>query len=484
VTITAIPAVADGHSPESTAPWDLAVVARHLSVAAAALWWAFGLTHATGGRDPRVLTVGIVLAVVALLCVAPWRTLSGRSLALAATVSVAPVLVCLIDPTHWFGASQAATYGYSAALFITVRAYASTSSRRLALLGLVFAAAVAQVGWSMIAWVGGGDPAGLLVGTFYWHDQFAAFLLAPAVIGAGLAAVGTGQLRLAGVLVAVLGSAGVVLSTSRSTMALLVAGWLVAGVLAVLSAAGVRARLMAGVRFGAVAGLAALVTVVLPGPPLFTHRIGALASTAARGATQSLASNSDSRVVFWKQALTVFRHHPLLGAGFGSFGRQSGRLAPNASAHSTLVHSGVLQPLSDGGLLLAFPFLLACALVGLGLLHRLLPYAWRADHGAVTLVAIGALLLAVHSAVDFDWTYPSLMAMSAILAAIALAWSPTEPIVHATGSRTTVSFVACLVLAAAALVLAVPAVHGGWKLNAPATASPSTSLPVSGEPAS
>jgi O-antigen ligase len=465
------------------------VVLTHGAVALALVWWAFGLTHATGGRDPWALTIAMPSALLALAAVRPWRVMTARSLVLAAAVSLAPALVCLIDPTHWFGANQAATYAYSAALFVTVRAYAGTTARRAAVLAVVLGAGVAQFAWSTIAWVGGGDPSSVMSGTFYWYNQYAAFLLAPAIIGAGLAAIGTGQLRLAGIVSAILGSAGVVLSTSRASMTLLGAGWIAAGVLAVLAGSGPRRKLMSAARWMVLAGTAALVTAVLPGPPLFAHKVSPFASTVARGATQSVGQNGGFRMQFWKQALTVFGHHPVTGTGFDSFGRQAGLVDPNG-AHSTLVHSGLLQPLSDGGLLLGLPFLLACALVGLGLLRRLLPDAWHADRGQVALVAVGSLVVAVHSAVDFDWTYPSLMALSAILAGLALAWVPAAAVEPAAaGSRTTVvGRICCLVLVVSAVVLAAQATRGGWNLSAPvphaSALSTATSSPVTGEPAS
>ncbi|BEP16056.1 hypothetical protein acdb102_43670 [Acidothermaceae bacterium B102] len=482
MTILAVPAVADGRSPAAARERDVRAIVAHVGVGAALLWWAFALTHASGGRDRWVQTVGIGLAVLALTVVRPWRVLSVRSLGLAAAVAAAPVLVCLIDPTHWFGAGQAATYAYAAVLFVVVRAHAVTASRRTALVLLLLAAAVAQVAWSMIAWVGGGDPGVELVGTFYWHNQLAAFLLAPAVLGAGLAAVGTGPLRLAGTVTAVLSTAGVVLSTSRATMALLALGWLAAGLLAVLSASGLRARLLAGVRIVVLGAVATLVTVLLPGPPLFAHRISALASTASRAQGQTLSQNGGYRFDFWRQALQSFERHPLTGSGFGSFGHEAGVVDPNG-VHSALVHSGFLQPLTDGGLLLAIPFLLACVLVGVGLLRRLLPSAWRVDQGVVTLLAVASLLLAVHSAVDFDWTYPSLMVLSAVLAALALAWSPATSPSRAPRAATPGAYAAltaCVVLVVAALVLAQQAIPGSWRLTAPAPHPAS----VSGEPAS
>jgi O-antigen ligase len=470
VTVTAIPALADGRPTDDAPPRDRLAIAAHVSVAVALVWWAFGLTHATGGRDPWALTIGMPLAVVALVAVRPWRVMTTRSLALAAAVAVAPVLVCLVDPTGWFGASQAATYAYAAALFVTVRGYAVTPGRRRVVIGVVLASAVAQFAWATIAWVGGGDPAGVMVGTFYWHNQYAAFLLVPAVVGAGLAVAGTGPLRLLGGLAAVLGSAGIVLSTSRATMSLLVVGWLVAAVVPIAAAPGTRRRAAAACRWVGVAAVAVVTTRGLPGPPLFSHRVSALAATAVRGSGQSVTQNGDYRLRFWHQSVKVFAQHPWTGAGFGSFGRQAGAVDA-AGPHSALVHSGLLQPLSDGGLLLACPFLLACVAVAVALLRRLLPSAWRADGGAVTLLSAGCLLLGAHSAVDFDWTYPSLMAAAAILAATALAWSPAGPgTPESPSGRSGVARVNCLVLVlvlvVACIILAVASRHGGWNLTA------------------
>ncbi|MDQ1727771.1 MAG: hypothetical protein QOK14_1816, partial [Frankiaceae bacterium] len=128
------------------------------------------------------------------------------------------------------------------------------------------------------------------------------------------------------------------------------------------------------------------------------------------------------------------------------------------------VHSGYLQPLNDGGLLLGLPFLLACVLVVLGLLRRLGRAAWTAENGLVSLVATGSLVLAAHSALDFDWTYPSLMAMNALLAAVALSWSSPRGGTRQASNRSSVP--AFAVLAAAAVLLAIPAVRGGWTLSA------------------
>lgn len=447
----------------------LGPVVPHVAVAACTLYWAFPLTHSSGGRDAWVLTIGALLAVVALAAVRPWRVLGLVELSLAAALGVAPLLVCLLDPPHFFGASQAATYAYSAVLFLIVRAWATTANQRTLLLGLVLAAALAQVAWSLIVWISGGDPSHPMIGTFYWWNPYAAFLLVPAVAGAGLAAIGSGPLRLPGGLAAVLCSAGIVFSTSRATMTLLVAGWLAAAVIAVLSRSDLRTRLLVLARWAALAALTVTVTVLMAGPPFFAHRASALASTAARSAGQSVEQNSSYRVTFWHEALKVFGRHPLTGAGFGSFGHQAALVDPG-QGKTALVHSGLLQAFSDGGLLLGGPLLVAGALVAVGLIRRLRRRSLSAEHGLVALVAAGTLLLGVHNMVDFDWTYPSSMAASALLAALVLS-RRTEPADAATRPYVRAGATACVLLAASALVLGWQARGGGWHLTAPTGSS-------------
>ena len=471
MTLTAAVPRTDGGAGPADRP-DRRAVAEHVTVITAVAWWGFVLTHGAGGRNAWSLTLAAVPALVALIAVRPWRRSSPLAMSVAVAVAVAPSAVCLIDPPGWFGAVQAATYAYSAVLFIVVRSYCRTAGRRLALVALVLGAGVAQVAWSLIAWVGGGDPHAVLSGTFYWYNQFAAFLLAPAVIGAGLATVGRGNLRLAGAVTAVVATSGVVLSTSRASMVLLAAGWLAVGIVAIGSQTGVRARSLAFVRWVATAAVAAIVTWTLPGPPLFPHRVSALASTAARNSQESIGQNGGYRVEFWKQSVAVFRHHPLTGGGFGSFGTEAGRLYPT-SAHSALVHSGLLQPLSDGGLLLGLPFLLACVLVGIGLARRVLPGVWQREHGLVAMTAVAAGLTTAHSAVDFDWTYPSLMALTAILAGVALSSTGTREVPTVARARS-LAAVPVYLLLIALVVAAVPARAGGWRL----TAQPRTSVPT------
>ena len=63
------------------------------------------------------------------------------------------------------------------------------------------------------------------------------------------------------------------------------------------------------------------------------------------------------------------------------------------------------------------PLLVGLALVCLSVVRRL-PALIRVADG-VTLTAAAALLVALlHSGMDFDWSYPSLLALTAVLAAL------------------------------------------------------------------
>jgi O-antigen ligase len=470
VTATATPEapeVPEGRAPRKLGTSHPREVVAHTTMVAALLWWGLVLTYHSGGRDRWVLTLGIPLALAALVAARPWSVLSTRSLSVAAAVVTCVVAVCLVAPTHWYAGSQAATYAYAAALLVAVRAYARTPFRRTVILGVVLAVGLAQFGWAFAAWQRLGSASAPMMGRFFWYNQFAAFELAPAVIGLGLALRGAVPLRLLAGSAAVLGSAGVLLSTSRASMALLGLGWVAAASLSLLGAPTARARTRVLARLGLLTGLTAVTVYLITGPPFFDHRASPLSATVGRGAAQPVAQNGAYRLDFWHQSLEVFSRHVLSGAGFGSFGRQT-RLLDAQAPHAQFAHNGYLQAFSDGGLLLGVPFALACIGILVAVVRRCSRRAAGQEYGAVALVAVSVLLLAAHSGVDFDWSYPSSMAEIAVLAGLALAWSPggvgptAVAVVGVRGRQ-----VLCGIVAIGSLVLAAHAVPGGWLSNAP-----------------
>ncbi|MDP9165219.1 MAG: O-antigen ligase family protein, partial [Actinomycetota bacterium] len=299
--------------------------------------------------------------------------------------------------------------------------YLRDKDRRQAVALVIMAAGLVEVVHGLPTWIAGGRPSVALTGSFYWWNPFAAFLLAPALLSLAAVAWRARPARLLGAATFPLCAAGIVLSTSRATMACLAAGTLALVGVATFGP-GRRRRLL---RCAGLLAAAAAVVLALTGPPFFPARVGALGGTSARGQSQSLADNGTYRVQFWREALVVAGRNPIAGAGFHSLGTASQRGTPPTWARSNLAHNGFLQVLSDGGLLLGVPFLAVLIGSGFGLARvgrravrgaRAAPVDPGEDDSETWLrlgVPVAAAGLLAHSAVDFDWSHPADLAMLA-----------------------------------------------------------------------
>jgi O-antigen ligase len=400
------------------------------------------VVQASGGRSAGALGWYAAAAAVAVAVTRPWNRVPRWWTLLAALLALAPLAVLLATSGGRAGAVAATTYGTCSATGLVVAGYARTAARRAAVAAVLCAGGVAQFAWALVPWWGGGDPSRPMVGTYDWHNQYAAALLAPALLGLALALAGSRPWRAAGWVAAPVAVAGLVLSTSRATLALLVLGWVAVVAVALLGAADRTARSRVVARALVATVIAVGLTVLLPGPPLFSTSASPLSGTTARtGAGETLTSNSIYRTEFWREARVAFRAHPLTGAGYGRIPAAAHGRVPAAWAVSPLAHSGPLQALGEGGLLLGGPLLLGVGAVCVGLLRRLRRPAPRAGPSApvpagpgprtdslvVRAAALAALLLVVHSLVDTDWTYPALAAELAVVAGVALAAGPGQP---------------------------------------------------------
>jgi O-antigen ligase len=406
-------------SPTTTAP---AAVSRGIVpgviIGLAVAYLTMPFAQATGGRDSWALTKAAVVVVVALIAAKPWQRLRVGTLALAVAVAVVALTVCLVTPPGWFGATRASSYGVAAGAFVAVASYAR-SVRRAYLIGAIVATAGAvQFCWSFVAWWGGRDQSIPMVGTFYWHNQYAAFLLAPALIALTLLVNHRPPWRLVGWVVAPLAVAGVVYSSSRGGLGILIGGWLLIGVLA----SRVKPNRGALVRWLAASVLAAGVTLAISGPPFFSSSSSPFAGTQARSSAGGTADASTSyRLQMWHEAVIVFDHHPVVGVGYGALESTAAKLTPATWPRSPLAHNDYLQALAEGGLLLGVPFLAACGAVGVGLLRGLRSRARRRVLDVRTGLIVGAGALMAHAAIDFDWTYPALFTLAAVVSAAAIA---------------------------------------------------------------
>ena len=394
-----------------------AALGRHaadVSVAATVTWWAAWLTWGSGGREPHVLSTGCLLLLASVLLVRPWRTLPKAALLIGYGLGAAAAAVVLTAPTGFAGMHEAASYAYAGQLGLVVLAWARSEARRALLLGVVLIAAAAQFTKGWLPWWGLQDPTRLFQGTFYWHNQAGIFLAAGALLGFAVVAQAHRPLHPLGWVVAPLATAGVVYTTSRGSQLGLLLG-LVLLLAATVRSRGVRAPVW---RLAGVAALAVAVTTLLTGPPFFPQRVAATAATAAR--SESFVSNGVQRFEDWRRAAAIFLEWPLTGAGFYSYDSATVAVTTKRDGVSTaFAHNGFLQALADGGLVLAVPLLLAVSAVLL-LALRNLGDALRAGD----LVRVGAgvtfLVLVLHSGMDFDWTYPSLLSLAALVGVLAI----------------------------------------------------------------
>jgi O-antigen ligase len=418
--------------------------------------------QATGGRDPWALTRAAVVVLVALVAAKPWERLRAGTLALAVAVALAALAVCLVTPPGWFGATRASAYGLAAGAFVAVASYARSVRRAYLVGGIVAVAGAVQFCWSFVPWWGGRDQSIAMVGTFYWHNQFAAFLLAPALVALALLVSNRAPWRLIGWVVAPLATAGVVYSSSRGGLGILIVGWLLIGVLACR----VKPNRGALVRWLAASVLAAGVTMAVSGPPFFASSSSPLAATQARASGGDTAdANSAYRVRMWHEAVIVFDHHPVAGVGYGGLQSSAARLTPASWPRSPLAHDDYLQALAEGGLLLGLPFLLACAAIGFGLLRSLRTRSRSRVLDVRTGLIVGALALMAHAVIDFDWTYPALFTLAAIVSAAAIAPALRRPQESASASQSHLRITLVGVLAVAIAAGGVAGHRGGVQLG-------------------
>jgi hypothetical protein len=432
-----------------SAPVDLI---EHTAMAALLVVWAVPLTRATGGRGVHNQLLFVAVLIPVLLAVRIWRA-PRASLVWSASVAIAALAVCVLTPTGWSGSDAASGYVASAAVFVIARRYVRDDERRSVVAAAVCLAGIYEFLLSFRVWWERGDPAAVMSGTFYWHNPFAAFLLPGAVIGLALIAAGRSPWHLVGWVSVPLCTAGIVISSSRATQAVLAVAFVIVPLASRRDRSALR-RSLAGV------AVAAGFTALLPGPPWFSHYASPFASTTARSATgQSLSQNGYFRTEFWREALAVFTRHPLVGDGYHSLASATVRYEPAAWAQSQFAHDGYLQALTDGGLLLAVPFLAAIAVIAWWALRRFggLVAARRGVTPDLLMVGIATALLGAlaHSAVDFDWSHPSIMIEGALLAACVAPAAGGR----AHSRRTTLVAAPAAVVLGLALVVSVLSLH-------------------------
>ena len=407
----------------------MALLRAHAGVAAvvvASAWWLVEVTRMWAGRDAPSVTVGAVLLAIAVALVRPDRVLPTSALVLAAAVSAGSFVVPLTAPTGWAGAPDAAIYACGAWLAITIAAVVvERPGMTTWLIMLVAASAPIEFMSGWLSWWGGADPTQPMMGTFYWHNPYAAFLVPGGLVGLALWIWRSRVLAVLGLVSFALASVGIVYSTSRAGLATFVGGVILVGTTAAVDSQRWRALRQVALA----AAIAAACAFFVAGPPFFSHRVSPMAAEQVRSTTQSFTANGGQRLDFWREALAVFQQHPVTGGGYKSLVAESAGHVPSAMPVSPYAHNGYLQALGEGGLVLGVPFLLAMLVIAYLCLKTLAGGLIRRRIAAETVaVAIALACVMLHAGVDFDWRYPANFAIAGVLAGLLLGqWLSARP---------------------------------------------------------
>lgn len=407
----------------------LMLLRSHAGVAAAVVataWWLVEVTRSWAGRDAPSVTIGAILTAVAVVLTRPDRVLPRQAVMLATAISVGAFVVPLAADTGWAGAPDAAIYTCGAWLGICVAAtIVARPETRLWFFTLVAASAPIEFMSGWLGWWGGNDPSRPMIGTFYWHNPYAAFLIPGGLIGLALWIWRDRLFAVLGLIAFVFAAVGIVYSTSRAGLAMFVLGVFLVVLLAVVGER--RWRAIRQIVIAAVIAVGG--AFFIAGPPFFSHRASPLAAEHARAATQSFTGNTEQRFDFWRQAWAIFRHHPIVGGGYKSLVAQSAGVVPRDMPISAYAHNGYLQALGEGGLVLAIPFLAAAVVLSVMVVRSVFRGMARRDLPAETVVvaiALGCVML--HAGDDFDWSYAADFAMASILAGLLVGlWLTARP---------------------------------------------------------
>ena len=356
------------------------------------------------------------------------------------------------------GAARAARYAYAALLVLALAGWARDNVRRFAaaVAVLILVADSYLTGWWI--WWGSGDPTTLMYGNFYWHNQFAAYMLVGAAVAAVLVALARGPMVFVAYIVGALAGAGMLASGSRASV-ILGLGVLALSVLGGLASSG----WVGAVRVAALGALT-WATSWFMSSPVFFPGSGETGGAPAGSPTGTLAERGSAenswtdRLSFWFDAIRIGGSSPLVGTGLQSYGARVQCLG--SDAYSSDPHNEFLRSWAETGAVGAIPML--AILVGVvwlvalavrapvepGVMRR---WRWvparaelRADPGR--WAALVAVVVGVgHAAFDFDWSFPSLMALVGIVGGIAASASARGRVV------TIVNLVLLAVLVAAAV---------------------------------
>lgn len=401
---------------------DRATLGRWLAHGACLVVAMLGALHVSrqgAGLAGASVLIGIATAIPLYVAGRGWRLPWWLQLG-AAALPTSVILIALADG-GWTGAGRAGRYAWGALLLLALAAWATSPRRRLLAAAAAALLVLDQYTVAWFPWWGSGDPLTLMLGTFYWHNQFGVYCAAGAAVGVLLAVLARGAFSLLGGVVAVFAGTGVLASGSRADLVLLVVALIAAATLAFL------ARRWRGLLVWAVVVLGTwVVSRVMASSVLFPSATSAgspLGGNPAGNAVQrgSLDGSWVARLDHWRVAVEMGAANPLSGVGLSHYGVMS--VCYDRRWFTSNPHNEWLLGWAEGGLIGLIPLLAVAAgliVLVIGALRSVNGGALRADPGRWAAL-LGLVVLMAHLAVDFDWAWPSLVAIAGVLGGVAAA---------------------------------------------------------------
>jgi O-antigen ligase/tetratricopeptide (TPR) repeat protein len=388
----------------------------YLSVVATAVI-VCALAVSDGGRDQVVLTAmqAVTFTILAILVGTgriPRFAITLPLLGMVATVALTSIWTVRLEAS--VGALLLWTM-YLAIALTVASTITSLAVVRWFLDSLVVIASGLCLFAAFVFW-GSGNPQMRWYSTFYWPNPFAAFLLLvmPLALFRFLHAP---RLRdaVAHGLTAALLLAGLVFTYSRGA-------WIVLGAVVPLGVIILRPLRWGPVitRFAMLAALVGVLIVMLPQTVASVNTAGALATRAT-----SIVDPSDysiqGRLNFWRAGLAIFRDHPLVGTGPGTFPAVHAAYQKDVRYYARDAHNFYIQVMSEMGVIGVGALLVLGASIGSMWGRTLRAARGKEEYPLLVGVGLGILAFSLHSAFDMDWMFPATAAMAFGLIGV-LAW--------------------------------------------------------------
>lgn len=378
----------------------------------------FKLAISDGGRDPLSLTVAQVTTYI-LLAITVWTghaRLGGVGRAMLLMLGVmALTLPASVRPEASVREALLWTM-YLGIMIVTASTLSGLAAGRRTL-----DAMAAIMGWlcliaAFMFW-GANTPEMRWYSTFYWPNPFAGFLLLglPLELVRFLHARSARERAAHGALSTLLAVA-FVLTYSRGAWLSLIA--IAPLALVVLRPPAWRTiiwqtALLVAMTAGAVVLVTRGVAPSSSAPPI----AGRAASIAELGGDYSIRG----RLHFWRAGVAIFRDHPLVGTGAGTFGAVHARYQQDPRYYARDAHSLYVTAAADLGL--AGLAAAAALLVSIGALwvRTLRRAAGREEYPLLAGTGLGLVAFFLHSAVEMNWMFPANPAAAFALVGM-LAW--------------------------------------------------------------